>query len=1137
MLTRHARLMHHLHRLVPAAATQTDAELLDLYVRLRDEAAFAALVRRHGSMVLCACRRVLADFHTAEDAFQATFLALARQAGSIRRPEALTAWLHGTAQRIAWKVRTTARRCPAEMPAGATAPADPRPDPLSQVTARELLTILDEEVQRLPEANRLAIILCCLEGKPSEEAALQLGCTTGSLRGQLVRGRALLHARLVRRGVTLAAALSIAEVARETATAALVAGTVRAALAFAETGAAGAQVPVGAARLASGVLGGAGMGTAKLALVLLLLLGLTAIGARTLTQHIPGEPPAQNTAGDEALAKDDRTEQSRSKGIEGLDVHGDALPNSAVARLGTIRFRDLHGFQTLAYTPDGKFLVSGGWGGVVWDAVTGKEIRRLGTELPGAHGPVSLSSDGKRVAVGGWGPDKDTAGAVYDVATGRRLYPFGNRGGATFSARFSRDGKLLAVYGLDRKIQLHDAQTGKRLHELAGHKLGEGVGNTIADVVFSPDTKLLISAGADGTIRQWDIATAKEMLQLNAGADGVVYVALSPDGTLLASHAWVKKERGPGQFVYTYENRLRLWNMNSGKETDPIRLPSRTDRTDLGMDSLVGFTPDGKSIMTGGPDGVLRVWDVRTGKESSHVNCPDGSPRAVAFAPDGKTMARIEGFRAIRIREYPSGRESIRLDGHGDAIEGIAIAPNGNTVATASDGGAILLWDRATSQLKARLAAPDRPRTLIFSPDAKTLFTVGYDQPLQAWAVATGKERWRMEAKHDRAIQLSLAPDGKTIAWSGKLNTILLIDTGTGKAVRELEAPKSSLNGLCFSANGSTLLAWDDSKRLMRWDVKTGQWQEKPLEGLADNPFAVTFSPDGDLIVFGGQVGDLILVRVATGRVVHRVATAPVESRGQENGVFCAVFSPDGRTLAWSGPEDGQVRLSEVATGKERRRLPGHRGRVNALAFSFDGNILVSGAEDTTGLVWDLTGPLAWGKTPPGPLNEVSLKACWEQLHGDDAAIAYLAIRRLIADTVRAVPFLAKRLNPAVPPNEQRVSRLIADIDSDDFGARDGAAKELERTGDSVLPALRKGLAGKSSLEMRRRIEQLVERLETITSERLRIVRAIEALEYAATPQARRLLEALAHGAPGALQTHEAKSSLNRLANRNPAQP
>src|SRR5262249_26217231 len=162
------------------------------------QAAFAELVARHGLMVLHACRRVLSDGHLAEDAAQATFLVLARKADTIRPPEALAGWLHGVACRVAKKAR----------PAGGPQPPRPavppdRPagggDPLAEVSARELLSVLDEEVRRLPEAYRLPVLLCCLEGLSQEEAARRLGWAAGSLRGRLERGRKRLLERLARR--------------------------------------------------------------------------------------------------------------------------------------------------------------------------------------------------------------------------------------------------------------------------------------------------------------------------------------------------------------------------------------------------------------------------------------------------------------------------------------------------------------------------------------------------------------------------------------------------------------------------------------------------------------------------------------------------------------------------------------------------------------------------------------------------------------------------------------------------------------------------------------------------------------------------------------------------------------------------
>jgi RNA polymerase sigma factor (sigma-70 family) len=213
MVPRAEPLLQHLRRLI--VPPDQDAVLLERFVRCRDEAAFAALIARHGPMVMRVCRRILGATPTAEDAFQATLLALAQQAASIRQGSAVAAWLHGVAYRVACKARAAeSQRRAAEALTDRLAPADPRPDPLALLTARELLTVVDEELQRLPQRYRLPVILCCLEGYTQQEAAEVLGWTPGSVKGRLERGRKQLHARLLRRGLTLPAALAAVEVAR-----------------------------------------------------------------------------------------------------------------------------------------------------------------------------------------------------------------------------------------------------------------------------------------------------------------------------------------------------------------------------------------------------------------------------------------------------------------------------------------------------------------------------------------------------------------------------------------------------------------------------------------------------------------------------------------------------------------------------------------------------------------------------------------------------------------------------------------------------------------------------------------------------------------------------------------------------------
>ena len=181
-----------------------DAELLERFVSRGDEAAFAALVRRHGPMVLAVCRRVLHNLHDAEDAFQATFLVLARKAAAVRQPGALACWLHGVAYRTSLKARAGAIRTPEIEAAPLRLPAL---EPLSELAWRELRLVLDEEIERLPTRYRTAVVLCYLEGQTYTEAARRLGCPPGTVSGRLARAREMLRVRLVRRGFTLSAGL------------------------------------------------------------------------------------------------------------------------------------------------------------------------------------------------------------------------------------------------------------------------------------------------------------------------------------------------------------------------------------------------------------------------------------------------------------------------------------------------------------------------------------------------------------------------------------------------------------------------------------------------------------------------------------------------------------------------------------------------------------------------------------------------------------------------------------------------------------------------------------------------------------------------------------------------------------------
>jgi RNA polymerase sigma factor (sigma-70 family) len=182
-----------------------DAQLLQRFAGVRDEQAFAVLVHRHGPLVLGVCRRILQSVHDAEDAFQATFLVLARRASAIRKPDSLASWLYEVAYRLARKMKADVskrrvRECKVP-PAAPVGPAD--------LTGRELQTILDEELQHLADKYRQPLLLCYLEGLTQEEAAGQLGWPRGTLKRRLERGRELLKGQLSRRGLGLGAAIAV----------------------------------------------------------------------------------------------------------------------------------------------------------------------------------------------------------------------------------------------------------------------------------------------------------------------------------------------------------------------------------------------------------------------------------------------------------------------------------------------------------------------------------------------------------------------------------------------------------------------------------------------------------------------------------------------------------------------------------------------------------------------------------------------------------------------------------------------------------------------------------------------------------------------------------------------------------------
>jgi RNA polymerase sigma factor (sigma-70 family) len=1096
---------------LPGDRDLADGELLERFLARREEAAFAILVERHGPMVLSVCRRILGDEHSAEDALQATFLVLVRRARSIRKKESLASWLHGVARRIAAKVRTqTAARRDRERQSTNM----PRVEALDELTWQELRGVLDEEIGRLPQQHRAAVVLCYLEGKSYDQAARQLGCPKSSLASRLGRARHLLRRHLVRRGITLSTGVLATALCANAASvplrALLTLNTVKAATALAAGKAvAGAYVSTRTAELAAETLPVMLGMKAKLA-VILLAVALAAGG---------GSLAARLALADQALPISEDSPQARAEkgNADGpapetvavaTDLYGDPLPEGVLARLGTVRLRHGDMVTTTGFALDGKLLVSAG-GDVfngfdirLWDAASGRLLRRL----PSRANRFAISPDGKWLLT--------DERRLFDIASGKELRQFRAPAGHTECVAFSPDGQLAAAgqSGPGQAV-FWEADTGKEIHRLKGHA------DRISSLALSSDGKLAAIASPDNKVVLWNLETEKERRRLHVEkpvqpfpAYQTCVVAFSPAGNMLVS--------AHGGVVW-------LWDAGTGKLLHRLETGGESYNSPWGP---ALFSSDGKLLATAGNDGMIRFFDARTGKELRHWRACQRSLSGVAFAPDGKIVASTGVLdNAIHLWDTATGKEVHSFAGHSGTVAWVRYALDGKRLFSSGRDNRIVEWDLAGARETGRLfGGGHKPGDTAgdghdLSMDGNTLAVVELVPPTKTSKVsfsihvrdtALNKERCTVKGL-DGMRSLRLAPDGKKVAGNTK-DGIDVWDAATGEPLFRIPGERTHGGTVIFSPDAQ-ILAWasDRGGIIHLADAATGKEIRRWPSGQHKTRVLV-FAPDGRSVA-GADRADVRLWDAATGKV--RMAFQA------QNWVGSLAFSSSGRILAGGEDQGGLIHLWEVPTGQAIRRITGPQGSVRCLAFAQDGRTLASGGGDTTILLWDLLGIVKNGAKANLPAD---LDHLWSDLTGD-AARAYSAIFTLARTPGQSMPYLRDKLRPVAPADDKQVAALVADLESKDFAVRDQASRMLAKWGEAAEPALRKVLAGNPTLEVRQRIARVLEKRRRDV---LRQHRAIEVLELIDTPVARQALASLARTATNPEVVQAAAAAGQRLAAR-----
>jgi WD40 repeat protein len=812
------------------------------------------------------------------------------------------------------------------------------------------------------------------------------------------------------------------------------------------------------------------------------------------------------------------------------DPFGDPLPPGAVARLGTVRFRQGQPISALAFSRTGKTLVSVGGPDIhFWDAATGRP-RRAVHQLADV---VAMSPDGARLATG-----SDRSVRLYSMETGAAIRSVGDNFGPFQALAFSPDGKLLAgstatPAGPTQVWRVSDGSPLLQLHEGA------------VGLALSPDGKLLAACSEEPrpAIRLVRLADGRELFRLReAGA----YPSFSANGQLLAARcrgaavACWRVPAGKEVFRFKYEyagidvvlfaprgrllaamlahRSVRVWDMGPGKERH--RFPASRWGWPLG--APLAFSPDAKFLAAGGGDDRLRLWDVATGKRSRRL-AVDDDPRALAFSPDGRRLAAGGGGNTVHVWDLATGKELNPTNGHHAPVKAVVFSTDGKRLFSGGEDESLRTWEPTTGRrLQRSDAHPEGVRSLALSPDGKVLASIGEHNPIRFWDARTGRLLREFESELPINSTLVFSPDGRWLAAgvTGRGERVRVWRTAAMTPERSFEGHQGEIYAVVFSPDGTLLASASHDGTVRLWDLGAGRERER-FDGDGDPVYGLAFSPDGRTLA--ATTDQLLLWDVPSGRPVWRWAG------DEEERLLVVRFSPDGRTVAAAG-EEGIIYLREVATGEEIAHIHAHDGWVPTLAFSPDGRLLASGGADTSVLVWRLPPPPAGRSATRARLGRAELGRLWLALGARDAGAAYRAVGALAS--VPAVGFLKEQLRPVRDTDAGRTGQLIAELDDKQFAVRERAARELAGRGESARPALRRALAGRLSPEARRRAEALLKDLDgqpVRSAAVLQGIRAVAVLEQIGTPEAMALLRELAQGLGEARLTREARGALDRL--------
>ncbi|MDJ0619674.1 MAG: NACHT domain-containing protein [Calothrix sp. MO_192.B10] len=467
------------------------------------------------------------------------------------------------------------------------------------------------------------------------------------------------------------------------------------------------------------------------------------------------------------------------------------------------------------------------------------------------------------------------------------------------------------------------------------------VGGNAATLAVQMNKSALEGRDFSGTVIKGADFSGKSLRNVNfAGANltdcvftkilgNVLSVAFSPDGEMLATG--------------DHHGMVRVWEVASGREL----LVGKGHRSEV---HSVAFSPDGRTVASASLDTSIKLWNVSTGQCCRTLQEHTNWVYSVAFSPDGRTVASTSSDTTVKLWDVSTGQCCQNLQGHTKTVRSVAFSPDGRILATGSIDKTVKLWDVSTGQCCQTLQGhTDGVLSVAFSPDSRILASGSYDQTVRLWYVSTRQccqilQGYTNSVNWVRSVAFS--PDGRTLASGNEDSTVKLWDISTGKCRQTLQAHKSRVRSVAFSPDGRTLASGSFDTTVKLWDVSTGECLHT-FQGYTNWVYSVAFSPDGRNLASGFFDTTVKLWDISTEECHHTL-------QGHTSVVRSVAFSPDGQTLA-SASGDFTVRLWDTHTGKCRQTLQAHKSRVRSVAFNPDGQTLASASNDGTIKLWDIS--------------------------------------------------------------------------------------------------------------------------------------------------------------------------------------